>query len=160
MAQCYQLRDNARISSSTVSRTELMSAVLYSQYSPESLSGDLQQSAKDHLSRVEASMQRLNSWSTKNHISPSPTDLRKVLSNSEDTDHRHRAIRDFYSYHLSVFFINCPWLPLFTSHQVSISGDEATLQLQQRSIETCLHSAFATIELSNCLLDSGSKMIR
>lgn len=162
MAQCYQLKDNPRLSSSIVSRTELMSAVLYSQYSPEALSGDLQQSAKDHLNRVEASMQRLNSWSAKNHISSSPTDIRKALSNSEHPDHchRHRAIRDFYSYHLSVFFIHCPWLPLFARNQAPIAGDETILQLKEQSIAACLHSAFSTIELSNYLLDSGSKMIR
>lgn len=152
--------ENQGTSSSRVSRTELMSAILYSQYSPDALLDDLQYSAKDHLSRVEASMQHLNSWSTKNHICCGETDIRRRISNSKDPDDQQRAIHEFFSYHLSVFFIHCPWLPLFSSHKASLARGEALLQLKQRSIEASLDSAFTVIKLANEIVSSDSKIVR
>lgn len=137
-----------------------MSAVLYSQYSPEALLGDLQYSAKDHLSRIEASMQQLNSWSAKNNICCGEADIRERISNSKDPDDQQMAIHEFFSYHLSIFFIHCPWLPLFSSHERTLTGNEAILQLKQRSVEASLHSAFIIIKLTNEVLSSDSKIVR
>lgn len=136
-----------------------MSAILCSQYSPDALSGDFSQSAKDHLVRLEASMQRLNAWSAKNQICSSYADVRTKLSSSKDPSFRQLAINAFYSYHLSVFFIHCPWIPLVAS-QTNSGSDEDVLQLRQCCIGACLHSAFATIELSNDLLNTDSKLAR
>lgn len=159
LAQCYQLRDNPKISAATVSQAELMSSILCSQYSPDALSGDFIDSAKDHLIRLEASMQLLNAWSAKNQICHSYADIRNELSISKDPSHRKLAISGFYSYHLSVFFINCPWIPS-ASHQTDSRSDEDALQLRERCLGACLPSAFATIELSNDLLNNDTKLAR
>lgn len=137
-----------------------MSAILCSQYSPDALSGDLLQSAKDHLVRLEASMQRLNAWSAKNQICSSYADIRTKLSSSKDLNFRQLAINGFYSYHLSVFFIHCPWIPSVASQQANAGSDENMLQLRQCCIGSCLLSAFATIELSNDLLNTDTKLAR
>lgn len=137
-----------------------MSSILCSQYSPDALSGDFLDSAKDHLIRLEASMQRLNAWSAKNQICHSYADIRKELSISKDPSHRQLAISGFYSYHLSIFFIHCPWIPSAASHQTDSGSAEATLQLRERCFGACLPSAFATIELSNDLLNNDSKIAR
>lgn len=137
-----------------------MSAILCSQYSPDALSGDFLQSSKDHLVRLEASMQRLNAWSAKNQICYSYADIRTKLSSSKDPNFRQLAINGFYSYHLSVFFIHCPWIPSVASKHANTSSDEDVLQLRQCCTGACLHSAFATIELSNDLLNTDSKLAR
>lgn len=138
----------------------MMSAILCSQYSPDALSGDFLQSAKDHLVRLEASMQRLNAWSAMNQICSSYADVRTKLASSKDPTFRQSVISGFYSYHLSVFFIHCPWIPLVASRQAKTGSDEDMLQLRQCCIGACLHSAFATIELSHDLLNSDSKLAR
>ncbi|KAG6355835.1 hypothetical protein INS49_015215 [Diaporthe citri] len=160
LAQCYQLRDNPKVSATTVSQAELMSSILCSQYSPDALSGDFLQSAKDHLVRLEASMQRLNAWSAKNQICSSYADARTKLSSSKDPNSRQLAISGFYSYHLSIFFIHCPWIPLVASQQANAGSDEDMLQLRHCCIGACIHSAFATIELSNDLLNTDPKLAR
>lgn len=160
LAQCYQLRDNPKVSAATVSQAELMSSILCSQYSPDALSGDFPDSAKDHLFRLEASMQLLNAWSAKNQICYSYADIRKELSISKDPSQRKLAISGFYLYHLSVFFIHCPWIPSAASHQTDSGSDEATLQLRDRCLGACLPSAFATIELSNDLVNNDTKLAR
>lgn len=137
-----------------------MSDILCSQYSPDALSGDFLHSAKDHLIRLEASLQRLNAWAAKHQICSSYADIRKDMSSIKDPGHRQLAINGFYSYHLSVFFIHCPWVPLVGSHQASLSSDEAISELRQRCIEACLHSSFATIEFSSELLNADSNLAR
>lgn len=160
LAQCYQLRDSPKVSATTVSQAELMSSILCSQYSPDALSSNFQDSAKDHLTRLEASMQRLNGWSGRHQICSSCVGTRKRLSSSKDPKHRQLAISGFYSYHLSVFFIHCPWIPSVAGHQTNSRSDEAVMQLRQRCIEASLQSAFATIELSNDLLNTEPKLAR
>lgn len=160
LAQCYQLRESPKPSATTVSRAELMSSILCSQYSPDALSGDFMDSAKDHLTRLETSMQRLNAWSAKNQVCSSYAGIRKKLSSATDSSHRQLAVTGFYSYHLSVFFIHSPWVPSVAGHEPHPGSDEAVSQLRQRCVEACLHSAFATIELSNDLLNTHPQLAR
>lgn len=160
LAQCYQLKDSPKASATTVSRAELMSAILCSQYSPDALSSDFMDSTKDHLIRLETSMQRLNAWSAKNQVCSSYAGIRKKLCSSKDSSYRQLEVTGFYSYHLSVFFIHCPWIPLVVGHQPNPGNDEAVLQLRQRCTEACLHSAFATMELSNDLLNTHPQLAR